>query len=84
MDQHRRTALAAATVGALAVGVSLLGSRAEAFEHHPEIRRAIDALVAAKSDLQRADHDFGGHRLAAIDAIDHALDQLRLCLQYDR
>lgn len=86
MDQQRRAALAAATLGALAVGTTLIGSRAEAYgrEHHPAIRNAIDALVTARSDLQHADHDFGGHRVAAIDAIDHALEQLRLALQFDR
>lgn len=80
MDEQRRAALAAATIGALALTVG----RAEAYERHPAIRRAIGALEAAKSDLQHADHDFGGRRLAAIDSIDRALEQLRLALQYDR
>ena len=83
MDKQRRAALAAATFGALAAGAMLTVGSAEAYEHHPLIRRAIDALEAAKSDLQHADHDFGGHRLAAIDAIDHALEQLRIALRYD-
>jgi hypothetical protein len=84
MDQQRRATLAAATFGALALGATVLASPASAQEHHPMIRRAIDALEAAKNDLQHADHDFGGHRLAAIDAIDHALEQLRIAMRYDR
>ena len=52
-------------------------------ERHPEIRRAIDALERAKTDLKRANHDFGGHREAALDACDKAIAQLRLALQYD-
>ena len=83
MDEQRRAALTA-TFGALAVGTVLGVGRAEAYEHHPAIRRAIGALQAARSDLQHANHDFGGHRVAAMDAIDRALEQLRLALQFDR
>jgi hypothetical protein len=53
-------------------------------EPHPEIRKAIAALQRAKSDLQHADHDFGGHRVNAIAACDRAIEQLRLALQYDK
>ena len=53
-------------------------------EPHPEIRKAITALERAKADLKRASHDFGGHRVAAIEACDRAIAQLRLALQYDR
>lgn len=57
---------------------------AAAHEHHPEIRRAIHALGLAKADLQKADHDFGGHRVAALKACDEAIAQLKLALQYDK
>ena len=53
-------------------------------ERHPEIRKAIAALERAKSDMQRASHDFGGHRAEAIEACDKAIAQLRLALQYDK
>ncbi len=53
-------------------------------EPHPEINAAIRALEAARLHLQRAAHDFGGHRVKAIRAIDAALVQLRLALKYDR
>jgi hypothetical protein len=53
-------------------------------EPHPEIRKAITALERAKSDMQHASHDFGGHRVAAIAACDRAIEQLRLALQYDK
>jgi len=53
-------------------------------EPHPEIRKAIAALQRAKSDMQHADHDFGGHRVNAIAACDRAIEQLRLALQYDK
>jgi hypothetical protein len=53
-------------------------------EPHPEINAAIRALERAKLHLQKAAHDFGGHRVEAIRAIDGALEQLKLALQYDK
>jgi len=53
-------------------------------EHHGEIHGALDALEKAKFRLQHADHDFGGHREAALHAIDNAIEQLQLALQFDR
>ena len=53
-------------------------------EKHPEIRAAIRSLERAKLDLQRADHDFGGHRADALRATDEAIRQLKLALEYDK
>ena len=53
-------------------------------EPHPQIMAAIRALEAAKLHLRRASHDFGGHRVKAIRAIDAALVQLKLALEYDK
>jgi hypothetical protein len=53
-------------------------------ERHPEIRKAISALEAAKNDLKRASHDFGGHRESALKACDEAINQLRQALEYDK
>ena len=49
---------------------------------HPEIRDAIEALHRAKAHLEHAAHDFGGHRVEAIRAIDEANRQLEICLKY--
>jgi hypothetical protein len=51
---------------------------------HPEIRAAMNALDRAKEHLQAAAHDFGGHRVDAIKAIDAAHHQLEICMQYDK
>ncbi len=51
---------------------------------HPEIRAAINSLQRAKVHLQEAKHDFGGHRVDAIKAIDGAIEQLQICMKYDR
>jgi hypothetical protein len=53
-------------------------------EPHPRIRAAIRELEAAKVELQKAPHDFGGHRADAVAACDKAIEQLRLALQYDK
>lgn len=53
-------------------------------EPHPEINGAIRALERAKVHLQKAAHDFGGHRAEALEAVDRALAQLRQALQYDK
>jgi hypothetical protein len=52
-------------------------------EPHPEIRAAIDALDRAKVHLHEAKHDFGGHRVDALKAIDEAEHQLNICMKYD-
>jgi outer membrane protein TolC len=57
---------------------------AAAPERHPQIRAAMGSLRQAREHLEHADHDFGGHRVEAIRAIDAALDQLQACLQYDK
>jgi hypothetical protein len=53
-------------------------------EPHPEIREAIASLRRAKDHLEHAAHDFGGHRVEAIKAIDESLRQLQDCLKYDK
>ncbi|HXQ49736.1 MAG TPA: hypothetical protein VN802_01475 [Stellaceae bacterium] len=80
MEDHttltRRAAIAAVA------GLTLAASAAEAQERHPKIGAAIRALEAAKADLQRAKHDFGGHREDAVRACDNALEQLRIAERY--
>lgn len=51
-------------------------------ERHPAIRAAIAALGRAKTEMQNAKHDFGGHRAAALAECDKAIQQLQLALQY--
>ncbi|MGO9125056.1 MAG: hypothetical protein ACLP6G_09205 [Terriglobales bacterium] len=60
----------------------MLSSPSPAAGRHPQIHAALDALQRAKMHLQEAAHDFGGHRVDAIRAIDEADKQLRICLEY--
>jgi Spy/CpxP family protein refolding chaperone len=53
-------------------------------EHHPEIHHAIHALEHAKEMLEKAAHDYGGHRQAAIEHIDMALKELHEALEFDK
>ncbi len=46
--------------------------------HHPEMLAAARALVDAKRHLWYAKGDFGGHRESAIQAINGALDEIRM------
>lgn len=75
------TVLALASVSFGRPGAS---EKAAAPERHPHIRAAINALQAARPDLQNAAHDFCGHRVEALEASDRALDQLKLALESDR
>ena len=76
-------ALAAASLGLVAVGSSAAQEKEEKKERHPHIHAAIRELREAKRDLERADHDFGGHRVEAIKAIDVAIVQLEKALKFD-
>jgi len=53
-------------------------------EKHPQIHKAEKFLHDAKHALENAAHDFGGHRVKAIEAIDRALEELRMALEFDK
>jgi hypothetical protein len=55
--------------------------RAEKSEH-PRIAKAIKELNDAIAYMEKAPHDFGGHKAAAIAASKEAVVQLKLALEY--
>ncbi|HET9399501.1 MAG TPA: hypothetical protein VFO34_01000 [Candidatus Acidoferrales bacterium] len=57
---------------------------APAPQGHPEIRSALEALRSARAHIQEARHDFGGHRAEALKQVDRAINQLEICMKYDR
>jgi hypothetical protein len=59
-----------------------LSSPSPAAGRHPQIEDALRALGNARNHLEHASHDFGGHRVDAIRAIDEAARQLQICMQY--
>jgi hypothetical protein len=56
----------------------------ERHEVHPHLVQAIGEMKEARRELKEAGHDFGGHRVKAIEAIDVAVQQLETALRYDR
>jgi hypothetical protein len=78
MNVTRRDA-AGVLGAALAVGLVLRSGEASA--DCPNITKALEALQKAQGDLQRAAHDYGGHRQEALNAVNTAIDQLGKCLQ---
>jgi hypothetical protein len=73
--------LAAGFVGGLTHGDALAAPKA--VERHPELHKAIHALQNSKLDLEHALHDYQGHRVAAIKAIDVAIQELQAALASD-
>ena len=47
-----------------------------------ELHHAIGVLRSAKRTLEKADHDYGGHRVAAIRDINKAIHQLQLTVKH--
>lgn len=78
------TSFAQTTPPAAPVAPAMVKPNVMHHEHHPEIHKAMRKLKAAKEDLQKAEHDFGGHRVKAIEAIDRALEELRAALESDK
>ncbi len=80
------TTRALKTLASAALAAGMLGFTIGtiAAERHPEINRAERALRNAKTDLEHAAHDFGGHRVAAIQFIDQALHELQEAKQFDK
>ncbi|MGD0094552.1 MAG: hypothetical protein ABSE73_31975 [Planctomycetota bacterium] len=67
-------------LGAIAVSTNFWPVRAE--ERHPHIRAAIKELRESKTELEKADHDFGGHRAEAVKSVEHAVKQLEKCMEF--
>jgi hypothetical protein len=92
----KKTIYAVLTAGALACAMSMpavaqdkddkmkMGEKHENMEKHPEIQAAIRHLQQAKNNLEHANHDFGGHRVKAIEHVNQALEELNQALNYDK
>jgi hypothetical protein len=49
-------------------------------EPHPQIHEALEAMRNAKKHLESAEHDFGGHRVKAIEHLDQAIHEAEVCM----
>jgi len=86
-NNSRRNLLAGLCLGVPALMVA--SAPAFAFqgkkrERHPHIRAAIRELREVKKELEHAAHDFGGHRVQAIEAVTMAIKPLEKALEYDK
>ena len=78
--------LSAADAPAPAPGATPPGPHAgEAHDRQDDnkLHRAMKALDEAIEDLKKAPHDFGGHKVAAIEACENAKKQLHEALAFD-
>jgi hypothetical protein len=72
----------AATGGVVfALGV-LVGQVAMAYQEH--MHAALDALRTARHELAVAEENKGGHRAAALQLVDQAIDEVRAGIDYGR
>jgi exonuclease VII large subunit len=65
---------------ALVVPASSTATSTAAGEAHPLIKRALNALQSAKTDLKNAAHDYCGHRVEALEATNSAIGELQQAL----
>jgi hypothetical protein len=76
----KRTYTVAVVVVLLLLPLTL--ALASEMEHHPRLHKAFMALDGAITELRAAPHDFGGHKVEAIEACVRAKEQLRLALAF--
>jgi len=65
---------------ALAAGTFAPAARAE---DQPHMRAALEHLKAARAELEKAEHDKGGHRAKAKQLTDQAIAQVQQGIGYD-
>jgi hypothetical protein len=52
-------------------------------DQQPKMQAALGALEAAKTNLENATHDKGGHRVKALEATKEAIEQTKKGIAYD-
>ena len=76
---------ASLTVLALGVAFALgFATRAYTAEKHPELLAADRALHNGLNHLEKAAHDFGGHRVKAMEHIRQALSEISQAYAFDQ
>lgn len=85
MSRTIRMTLAVATLlVAFAGGAALAQGGQAKREGHPVLQNSIRQIETIKDRLQNAPSDFGGHRVAAIEALNHAISELQQAIQFDK
>jgi hypothetical protein len=68
----------------LFTGVFILSFVVGCASGQPHMRSALDHLLSAKSELQAATSDKGGHRVRAIELVDEAITEVQLGIEFAR
>lgn len=76
--------LGLAVMGGLLAPLGLRSASADDYGPNPRIHHAIEALREARDELRDAPHDFHGHKREAMDAVQHAIDELEIIKDWDR
>lgn len=82
MKSISRRSLLTHAVPVVAAGM-LLASPAAAAEKQPQMQDALDALRTAKTHLEKAHADKGGHRKKALELVQDAIIQVEAGIAYD-
>jgi hypothetical protein len=61
-----------------------LGAVTGALADQPRMKSALKHLQMARSELEAASSDKGGHRVAALQSVDEAIRHTRMGIDYDR
>jgi hypothetical protein len=55
-----------------------------ALPDQPHMQAALDKLQSARSNLEAASDDKGGHRVKALEHVNKAIDEVKKGIEYDR
>lgn len=62
---------------------SMLTAGVAVAEKQPHMREALATLQIAKDQLEKAEHDKGGHRAKAADLVKQAIDEVKAGIDFD-
>jgi hypothetical protein len=79
----RRGLFRGAALGAALALVPTLPARQAEAEEQPLMRGALESLRSARSQLQNATADKGGHRVKALQYIDNAIAEVQAGMRFD-
>ncbi len=74
-------------IGTLVVGLVIglgVGAAVTAYaEKQPHMGKALEHLEHARNQLQKAEHDKGGHRAKAVGLVDQAIAEVKAGIAFD-